>query len=55
VALRPGLGRAVEWTVWGEEDRVVADLTVAGADVRDSAPLTVDEAATALLSTREAS
>lgn len=55
VALRPGLGRAVEWTVWGEEERVVADLTVAGATVRDSAPLTVDEAATALLSTWEAS
>jgi hypothetical protein len=55
VTLRPGLGRAVEWTVWGEEERVVADLTVAGANVRDSAPLTVDEAATALLSTREAS
>ncbi len=55
VALRPGLGRAVEWTVWGEEERVVTDLTVAGATVRDCAPLTVDEAATALLSTWEAS
>ena len=55
VALRPGLGRAVEWTVWGEEEQVVADLTMAGASIRDSAPLTVDEAATALLSTREAS
>jgi hypothetical protein len=55
VALRPGLGRAMEWTVWGEEERVVAELTVAGADVRDSAPLTVDEAATALLSRSETS
>jgi ABC-2 type transport system ATP-binding protein len=55
VSLRPGLGRAVEWTVWGEEERVVAELTVAGADVRESTPLSVDEAATALLSTREAS
>jgi ABC-2 type transport system ATP-binding protein len=55
VALRPGLGRAMEWTVWGEEERVVAELTVAGANVRDSAPLTVDEAATALLSTKETS
>jgi len=55
VAIRPVMGRAVEWTVWGEEERVVATLSVAGANVRDSAPLTVDEAATALLSTREAS
>lgn len=55
VALRPGLGRSVEWTVWGEEERVLADLAGAGAHVRDSVPLTVDEAATALLSTREAS
>jgi ABC-2 type transport system ATP-binding protein len=55
VALRPGLGRSVEWTIWGEEKQVLADLTVAGANVRDSVPLTVDEAATALLATREAS
>lgn len=55
VALRPGLGRSMEWTVWGEEKRVVADLTVAGARVSQSVPLSVDEAATALLSTREVS
>jgi len=53
IAIRPVMGRAVEWTIWGEEERVVANLTVAGANVRDTAPLTVDEAATALLSTRE--
>jgi ABC-2 type transport system ATP-binding protein len=55
VALRAGLGRSMECTVWGEEERVVADFTVAGANVRESAPLSVDEAATALLSTREVS
>jgi len=55
VALRPGLGRSIECTVWGEEERVVADFAVAGANVRESAPLSVDEAATTLLSTREVS
>ncbi|MGD2120950.1 MAG: ABC transporter ATP-binding protein [Gemmatimonadota bacterium] len=52
---RPGLGRTVEWTVWGEEERVVAELSGAGARVQGSIPLTVDDAATALLSTGEAS
>jgi ABC-2 type transport system ATP-binding protein len=52
---RSGLGRAVEWTVWGEEERVVAELSSAGARLHGSTPLSVDDAATALLSTREAS
>ncbi|MEM7414912.1 MAG: ABC transporter ATP-binding protein [Gemmatimonadota bacterium] len=44
-----------EWTVWGEEQDVVAGLGRAGATVRDVAPLSLDEAATALLSQREIS
>ena len=52
---RRGGARDIEWTVWGEEDRVVAGLSAAGASVRNVAPLSIDEAATALLSRREAS
>jgi ABC-2 type transport system ATP-binding protein len=55
VLLRAGLGRAMEWTVWGEEEKVVAELSGAGAHLQDSTPLSVDDAATALLSTWEAS
>jgi ABC-2 type transport system ATP-binding protein len=54
VLRRPGLGRAMEWTVWGEEERVQEELAGAGARLRESTPLSVDDAATALLSAREA-
>jgi hypothetical protein len=45
----------MEWTVWGEEERVVAELSVAGARLQGSTPLSMDDAATALLSTGEVS
>lgn len=54
VARRPGIGRAVDWTVWGEEERVAKQLAVAGAHLRDSTPLSVDDAATVLLLAPEA-
>jgi ABC-2 type transport system ATP-binding protein len=55
VIRRVGGAREIEWTVWGEEERVLHGLDQAGATVREVAPLSVDEAATALLSRKEAS
>lgn len=53
MAIRPSaLGRQIDWTIWGEESQVVRRLTSAGAVVRESATLSLDEAAVALL-TRE--
>lgn len=52
---RSGAARAIEWTVWGDRDAVTRDLSEAGAAVREVAPLSVDEAAVALLSGKEAS
>ncbi len=54
VVRRAGGARDIEWTVWGDEERVVHDLSRAGATVRDVAALSVDEAAVALLSSQEA-
>ena len=55
VVRRSGAARAIEWTVWGDRDTVTRGLSEAGAAVREVAPLSVDEAAVALLSAREAS
>ena len=55
VVRRSGAARAIEWTVWGDRDAVTRNLSEAGAAVREVAPLSVDEAAVALLSGREAS
>ena len=52
VVRRSGADRAIEWTVWGDRDAVTRGLSRAGASVRDVAPLSVDEAAVALLSGR---
>lgn len=52
VIRRAGGTRDVEWTVWGEEDRIVEGFAQAGATVRDVSPLNLDDAATALLSHR---
>ncbi|MGI9628053.1 MAG: ABC transporter ATP-binding protein [Longimicrobiales bacterium] len=49
VIRRSGSGREVEWTVWGDEAEVSDRLTAAGAVVRDISPLSLDEAAIALL------
>ena len=48
-----GAARAIEWTVWGDRDAVTRGLSRAGAAVREVAPLSVDEAAVALLSRTE--
>jgi len=37
------------WTIWGEEPEVRAALEASGARVRDAAPLTLEQAAVALL------
>ena len=42
-------GREMQWTLVGEEREVTARLTVAGATVRDVAPLALEEAALAFL------
>ena len=48
-----GEGREVAWTVWGEEAEVLDRLKANGATVRDVDPLTLEEAAVALLSMRD--
>ena len=53
VVRRAGSGREVAWTMWGEQEEVVARLQGAGATVRDVDPLTLEEAAVALLAMRE--
>jgi len=54
--VRRSMGRSdIEWTMWGEETVVVQGLGQAGATVREVAPLSLDEAATALLSKKETS
>lgn len=53
VLRRGGLGREIQWSVWGEERDVVAELVAAGATVRDAAPLTLSDAAVALLHRKE--
>lgn len=55
VVRRKGLGREIQWTIWGEQDRVVAHLTGAGATVRDVSTLALEEAAVALLHPRASS
>ncbi len=55
VVRRSGSARAIEWTVWGDRDAVTRGLSRAGAAVREVAPVSVDEAAVALLSRREGS
>jgi len=55
VVKRSGTAREIEWTVWGNREVVTRDLADAGASVREVSRLSVDDAATALLSEREAS
>ncbi len=44
-----GSGRELAWTVWGEEAEVLDQLKAGGATVREVDPLTLEEAAVALL------
>ena len=53
VIRRAALGREIQWTVWGDERDVAAQLAAAGATVRDSTSLTLAEAAVTLLGRRE--
>ena len=55
VVRRAALGRQIEWTVWGEESGVVDRFTNAGAVIREVTPLSLDDAAVALLSRKEMS
>jgi ABC-2 type transport system ATP-binding protein len=50
-----GTPRERRWTIWGDEADVRGQLTSAGATVRGVSSLTLDEAALALLSTKEQS
>jgi ABC-2 type transport system ATP-binding protein len=49
VLRRAGEGREVQWTVWGAERDVSGELAASGATVRDAAPVSLSEAALALL------
>ena len=49
VLRRAGEGREVQWTVWGAERDVSGQLAASGATVRDAAPVSLSEAALALL------
>jgi len=53
VVKRGGIGREIQWSVWGDERQVLQVLQGSGATVRDAAPLTLEDAAIALLSRRE--
>lgn len=50
---RAGTGREVAWTIWGEATEVSERLRASGATVRDADPLTLEEAAVALMAMRE--
>jgi ABC-2 type transport system ATP-binding protein len=53
VVKRGGVGREIQWSVWGDEGEVARRLAESGATVRDAAPLTLEDAAVALLSQKE--
>ncbi len=53
VVKRGGVGREIQWSVWGDEREVARLLAESGATVRDAAPLTLEDAAVALLSRKE--
>ena len=53
VLRRGSLGLEIQWSVWGDEREVAGQLARAGARVRDAAPLTLADAAVALLGRRE--
>ena len=45
--------RELDWTIWGDESDITAQLMTSGAIVRDAVPLNLNDATLALLSTRE--
>jgi ABC-2 type transport system ATP-binding protein len=54
VSQRAGLGREIQWLVWGEEAQVTARLSEAGATVRGVSVVSLEEATLALLGRKEA-
>lgn len=46
-------GRETEWTVWGEEEKVLVQLRASGAQVRDVSVPTLEEAVVTLVTTDE--
>jgi ABC-2 type transport system ATP-binding protein len=52
VLRRMATANEVDWTVWGNENYVAGKLTGAGAVLRDSSPLSLNEATLALLTQR---
>jgi ABC-2 type transport system ATP-binding protein len=48
-----GVGREIQWSIWGEEREIVERLRGAGATVRDVSPLTLEDATLALLSRKD--
>jgi ABC-2 type transport system ATP-binding protein len=55
VVRRSRNGREIQWTAWGEEGTVRANLTESGAAVQDVRALSLEEAAISLLSDEETS
>lgn len=53
IVRRSGGGRELAWTVWGDEGEVAERLRSSGATIRDTDPLTLEEAAVALMGMRE--
>jgi len=53
VARRAGLGREIQWLVWGEEQEITTRLTDAGATVREVAAVSLEEATLALLARKD--
>ena len=53
VVRRSAVGREIQWSIWGDEAEVAGTLAGSGAVVRDAAPLTLEDAAIALLSRKE--
>ena len=50
VVSRSGSARGLAWTIWGEESDVAQRLRAAGATIREIEPLSLEDAAVALLS-----
>ena len=53
VIRRASVGREIQWSVWGDEREIARRFAESGATLRDAAPLTLEDAAIALLARRE--
>ena len=51
--VRDGARREVAWTIWGDEADVSEQLRATGATIRQVRPLSLEDAALALLSREE--